>query len=286
MSRSKKIGMLKEYVAFKKRYIDSNIMIFVECCLYNNNAILFNDIFGNVIQIHGDNTKEGEAYFIVDLNNIVESFWKNNSDSVIFCNTREEGWIFHMLTQLEEFIVRDKGEMVFHGACVQYRGTALIIVGERGAGKSTLVSELCKLADCLYVDDDIIFFDSKSLYGLNFPIRLRYFKDNERYICATTFDEEGCKRYLHLPSDKVFSAGKPGLILFTKYNEEETGIKKIVSYECFLRLLINTRYCAEKENRIKLITLLAQDTEAYDISYKDCRFVIEFLNATLKERRI
>ena len=63
-------------------------------------------------------------------------------------------------------------------------------------------------------------------------------------------------------------------------------LKKIVSYECFLRLLINTRYCAKKENRIKLITLLAQNTEAYDISYKDCRFVIEFLNATLKERRI
>jgi hypothetical protein len=38
--------------------------------------------------------------------------------------------------------------------------------------------------------------------------------------------------------------------------------------------------------QVKLITLLAQDTEAYDISYKDCRFVIEFLNATLKERRM
>ena len=76
--------MLKECVAFKKRYIESNIMIFVECCLYKDNALLFDDIFGNVIQIQGDNTKEGEAYFIVDLNNIVESFWKNNSDSVIF----------------------------------------------------------------------------------------------------------------------------------------------------------------------------------------------------------
>ena len=59
--------MLKEYVAFKKRYIDSNIMIFVECCLYNNNAILFNDIFGNVIQIHGDNTKEGDQQKILYL---------------------------------------------------------------------------------------------------------------------------------------------------------------------------------------------------------------------------
>lgn len=268
-----------EYVIFIKQ-CSKKITIFVEKELYLIYPEIFNDIFGNIQYASKIPFDEKHVCFIVDKKNHIDKCEKN-SENIIYCNTQQDDWIFNMLIQFEEFVIKNFGKIVFHGACLQYKNVAVMIVGERGAGKSTLVSNLCQKNECRYVDDDTIFWDKEILFGLNMPIRLRQIQDNMNHIYYNTLDNEGKIRYLYTPTNKTFLAGKPNIILFAKYNTENMQVRKVDKNECFMKLLINTRHCSEQREMIKFITSLIKNADAYDIAYRDYSFVFDFLKQAI-----
>ncbi|MDD4083543.1 MAG: hypothetical protein WC162_02065 [Sphaerochaetaceae bacterium] len=140
--------------------------------------------------IIGDKFLGSTSYFIendtiyVDAPSIARYFVKNKSDVVVepYLDSDETliGLFFVHLVMV--FIVKEKDQLLFHGSALTLPASSAscILLGSKGAGKSTLAAALTKLG-CKVLCDDLIQVIQGPVVQPGIPI-IKLFKDSYKAI--------------------------------------------------------------------------------------------------------
>lgn len=270
-----------EYVLFE--YICSNktINIYFLKKIYEKYSSIINNIFKlfEFKQIKKENVQRG--FYVSDSADILTP----NASEICVYDTSLDGWIFKLLTDVESYIIKELNLTVWHGACLARNEHALLILGQKRAGKSTLTHYLVKNGWML-IDDDCIYFDGDYVLGFGFPLRLRSIVFEDENIFATCLDMDGENRHLlYSPSCCHSFKFRKIMIIFPKYTEGAIiEINQISKMDLFTQLLKNTRFSSSEKKLIKDVTDLMRYANAgYVVKYSSCEELKFFLMEGTKD---
>lgn len=270
-----------EYILFEYICTNKTINIYFLKRIYEKHFSIINNIFKlfEFKQIRKENAQRG--FYVSDGADILPP---DTSELCVY-DTSSEEWIFKLLTDVESYIIKELNVTVCHGACLAKNEYALLIMGQRKAGKSTLTHYLVKNGWTL-IDDDCIYFDSDYVLGFGFPLRLRNIVFEDENIFAICLDMDGENRHLVVSQNccRTFKFRKI-MIIFPEYTAGATiEINPISKIELFTQLLKNTRFSASEKKLIKDVTDLMRYANAgYEVKYSSCEEVKFFLMERTKD---
>lgn len=265
-----------------KYYVSINnieINIIVENNFYQNYKYVFDKIFIAF---------EIEEYYYTKENNLPALFICNNENidinsEKIFCNTKEKQWIHDLITKLEVYLINIMHITVLHAASLIYENKTFVIIGKRMSGKSSLVEYMLQKKQSYFIDDDCTFYNGKTIFGFNFPIRMRKLPLNTNNIFATTVDDQDEIRYLVNFKQNKKESNQNVIIIFPQYNKSKNYINSISGKHLFLELLSNTRYAVNNKIRLENLSEIANISNAYLLSYTSFEEVEKQINQIINE---
>lgn len=154
----------------------------------------------------------------------------NNEHNRIEKTIDKENTLFFFFVLLEQMIaenlIKKDSLLIFHGGCFSLQGNAVLVIQEKGAGKTTLISKMASCHDFNYLADDLAICCSNSLeiWALPLPLRLRTvnLKDFnlKGHFLGQCVDFNGNTRYLFLPDSWNLNKSRLKFILIPEYTGE------------------------------------------------------------------
>lgn len=265
----------EEFVLFEQILKNKSVKIYFQKKIYQEYPVVIQNLFQKFQYTYVKRKQLEKGFYICYHQGI--SIPKNSELHV--CDVMKKNWIFKLLIDVETYIINELQITVFHGAAVCRNEHIVLIMGKRGAGKSTLTHFLVENGWDL-IDDDCIYFDNASVLGMGFPLRLRKIIFDSKRIWATCVDLDGETRYLlSALSYKLCAKTKDVLILFPTYTQGSAFTKSEISkMQLFTMLLQNVRFSIDDRNSLKDVTNLMRFTKmGYSVVYSRCSDVDSFL---------
>lgn len=215
---------------------------------------------------------------------------KNKNRILIVANQEKffkDNWIFHgaFLVPLS-LLLRFQRASLVHGALLQKDGRGILILGEKGAGKSTL-STVCMKRGFLYFSDEhpILEFEAGRVQGRSFVNKIALTavsaKKNFSDLLSRMEWSNSRKKYLLDPSKvwarRIGAVTRISRVIFPKFKlDAEFSVKRMNRDVFFQRLLEDEylRITLEKEQKNpeksaprRIAALLAKTARGYAIEY-------------------
>ena len=182
----------------------------------------------------------------------------------------------------------DDTSAVFHAGAVQVKDRAILIAGDTGSGKSTLIAGLV-LSGCPYITDDLVGLDRHSTRVRPFHVAISL-KPGSYSILRDLIAEQGDLqvsepdhfglRYLNAtPRASATSERAVSHLIFPKYQAESAKleVRSISPLEALQRFLATgTRVAGSTLTMAPLVKLL-NETPALDLTYADWQEAAAFL---------
>ena len=146
-------------------------------------------------------------------------FFINNVNQIFREECGNANVLFKLMIEIEECYCKklkqtEDNYAIFHGGLISIDGNGVMVIGEKGKGKSTLIALLSTDEEIFFCSDDIVAYKKNSFYGIPMPQRLRIqiskFMKNIFYI---TEDFQGNIRYLHYPQKYITEPSVSKLVI-------------------------------------------------------------------------
>lgn len=253
------------------------ISIFVETILYEKETILFEALFRTFRTSCDEPVKEKVCCVVYRKDSCVEKIF----DYYVECNICDDKWIFLLMSDLEEFYIAVLRGTVLHGSCIKVKNKALLLIGERYSGKTTLTKYLVgeKGGECL--NDDCIYIVDKSYVGFGMPLPVRWdgkagYSDKDFF--SKTIDADGVVRALYKPCRIASFYNAIDAVVFPKFNLSESGfVEKMSQFEAFTYIINNVRSYKEMKTMFMDIHGLAENAACYRMEYASSETAFQLL---------
>jgi len=217
------------------------------------------EIHSNLLYIHSNHKLKHK------ISNQIETF---------YCDL-ETDWHFQCISAIEEYVIKILNVTTLHAGGVLYQDTAFIFVGDRLSGKSTLIHFLCDKHDCIYIDDDNMFFRNAKFWGSALPLRLRMRPHSDEHLILQFRDERNMRRYLCKFNRYDTTSHEKTIIIFPKYKEQCLAIKELNGKGLFTQLLKSVRHSENNFSMFEDISFITKNIPALYIEYDCCDCVFE-----------
>lgn len=137
------------------------------------------------VVVHGGTDKQrvmakkaninNKNYFYIPKNNQYIEKYENYIH--VFSSVEFDSNCLRIIREVLYRLCLTKGMIALHGGAIEYKnGEAALIVGAKGAGKSTLICKLLKKDKCIYIDNDRVLIgtvsDNVVAYGMSGTINI------------------------------------------------------------------------------------------------------------------
>lgn len=270
----------QEFVLFERIFKSKSIRIYFHKEIYRQYSVVIQKIF-KMFQCTVTGLERLQKGLYVCCNQDVQTPLEVE---VHVYDLTNDSWIFELLTDVEIYIINELKVTVFHGAAVCKNKHIVLIMGERKSGKSTLTHFLIENGWDL-IDDDCIYLDNGTIFGVGFPLRLRKRVYPSDRVFATCVDMDGEDRQLLSAHTYMHCAdAKEITIIFPKYTRGSNFKKSIITKtQLFTILLQNVRFSVNEMASIRDVMYLMKIAyKGYSFMYSECVDVDLFLRGLLK----
>ena len=168
-------NLFAKYKYFSLNNLFTQVTIAIDMGLYEKAAEIFDILFLN---FEKDVHPNVNCHYVFEYVNSTSSA----CDGTIFVNLKNPKWIYFFFVELDQLILMHTSDntVSFHGSGVVSELGAVLFIGERNTGKSTIVKKLLARPGYSYLDDDIIMVNSGCAWGPGLPLKSRI--PNSNYI--------------------------------------------------------------------------------------------------------
>lgn len=270
----------EEFVLFEYIFENISIKIYFQKYIYRKYHVVIRNIF-KIFQCTSVKFEQLQKGLYICYNQDVQIPIESE---IYMYDVASNDWIFELLTDVETYIINKLKITVFHGAAVCRNEHLVLIIGKRKSGKSTLTHFLVENGWNL-IDDDCIYFDTDSVFGMGFPLRLRKMIYDSKRVFATCMDLDGEKRHLlSAPYYSLCVKTEEVTIVFPEYTQGSPFKKSIITkMQLFTMLLHNVRFSIDEIKSLRDVTYLMKFANSgYSVVYSKCSDVNLFLKELLK----
>ena len=188
--------------------------------------------------------------------------------------------LFRLFVEIEDLLMRqilyrNNFGIALHGGGVVSNGKAILVVQEKGGGKSTLIAKLAQNKMYRYLSDDLLISNGKNVLGVPLPMRLRKLKvpgldlTGSKTECGLDIDKK--TRYFYMPAIEAETFEIPvSIILVPHYDSQNSNYIIQVKGNEKAHIIINQikKYHNMKQ-MYKNILLLSNSINVYHLYYND-----------------
>lgn len=227
------------------------------------------------------NTGDRACIHIQSINNCDFQFLVEDNNKIIEDTiVKSDQVLFRLFVEIEDLMMRQNLHkngfgLALHGGGVVLNGKAIIVLQEKGAGKSTLIAKLTKDKAHRYLSDDLLISDGKNVMGFPLPIRLRQLRVQGLELMKGRIqsgtDYENKTRYFYMPEIEAETSAIPvSKILIPHYAPYNSNCIEQVKGIDKARILINQiKKYSNMEQMYNNVLLLSNSVDVYDLYYKD-----------------
>lgn len=212
-------------------------------------------------------------------------FWTEDKNKIIEdIIIQTDHVIFRLFVELEDLLMRqilskNSSGFALHGGGVVVNGQAILVLQEKGGGKSTLIAKLAQNKKHRFLSDDLLIIIEKNVLGIPFPIRLRQLRvdglDLSKDRIEYGIDIDSKIRYFYTPTIDAETHRIPvSTILIPHYDPNCTNtIIQAQGYEKVHTIIGQIKKYTNMEQIYSNILLLAKSVNIYHLYYKDFSFL-------------
>lgn len=227
----------------------------------------------DVADIHIHPLNDWDIQFSVEDNHMVIENTVVKTDQVLF----------RLFVEIEDLLMRkilfkNSSGMALHGGGVVSNGKAILVLQEKGAGKSTLIAKLAQNKAHRYLSDDLLISRGSTVLGIPLPMRLRQLRVQGLDLMGSKtesgMDIDNKIRYFYMPEIEAETFEIPvSTILIPHYDPHSSNYIVKAKGNEKARIIINQikRY-PNMEQMYKNILLLSNSINVYHLHYKDFSF--------------
>lgn len=188
--------------------------------------------------------------------------------------------LFRLFVEIEDLLMRqmlykNSSRIALHGGGIVSNGKAILVLQEKGAGKSTLIAKLAQNKTHRYLSDDLLITNGKTVLGVPLPMRLRQLKvqglDLMGSMTESGLDIDNRIRHFYMPTIEAETSEIPvSAILIPHYDPQSSNYIIKAKGNEKARIIINQikRY-PNMEQMYKNLLLLSNSINVYHLHYKD-----------------
>ena len=241
-----------------------NCTVAIESDLYKKKSEVFDLLFMNFkkdLRLPNSN-----CYYVKEYNP-TNNCMKNN---YIYINLSERKWLYYLFIDIENIIIKHLSPQVtcIHGSGVCLDGEAIIFVGDRNIGKSTIIKKLLKESALYsYLDDDVIMLRDGLVWGPGLPIKSRA-KDSS---CVMECDDEirYLTNYLKINNEPQNISS----IVYPTYNKIGSNIVEELSPKQSFQYLFKNIKHGEVSLSIKTAVEISMQCRSFRLDYSNDEFL-------------
>lgn len=226
--------------------------------------------------------------------NVLKIYNKNNNKCFDYKSKSIDVLLNIIFRFIKNMLSPQSGYNLYHGASFTINEKSVMLLGNSGCGKTTLLTYLLWKRYAYYISEDIIIFNylKNSIVSYPRPLHLRqssYDFLSKKYIVDynnffgfdSVYYNDYLKRYIFTPKDiKIFDNLPVDYIFCLDISHEENKIEKIISP--FDIVLQNCLLPKNLMSNIKSTSLMVQNNNIYKLKTNDLRelseFLVEFVN--------
>jgi len=260
---------------YAKHLDDHTLCIKVDMELYYAHKDFFNCILHSFSPYNAADRRDA-THLIYITSNPLQAF---ASGYRIFCNPDNPQWKFQLICELEEVYATLLNCTVLHGACLEYNGKGILILGSRRSGKTTLVYNLIRYYNAKYLDDDCVYCINGKYYGFLHPVSLRYEPDSHENRTLEIQDSDNCSRWLVSTENRLDILSQIDVVLFPQYGVHlQKQMRLIGGSELFERVINNTRHSKDMISLFRDVCSVIQNAKSYIMEYASSYEALELVN--------
>ncbi len=277
---------------FIRAIASKTIVIGIENLIYEKASGVFNQLLGAFLEQNACEKSKFDIKIIIcsdkRLENSRGSSTMNDGKNEYYlgCNVTDGHWIFFLLCDMEEILVNTMDCTVLHGGGLVFHNKAILLLGERKNGKTTLLQYLLNEKESCYLDDDNIFVFCDSVFGFCRPMPIRNIGVCKNpSIVAATIDGDECVRTLCRANNNVISLEKVDYVLFPRYISGSSATDECICLQgslFFNKIMKNVRHSTNISNLYTDIKFLTKQTKGFYFEYSNSEEAYEKVNTILK----
>jgi len=250
-----------------------NFTIGIEISLYRKENKKFNILFMNFecdSVPHSNN-----CYYVKEYQSGISGIL----DEVIYINLDNPKWLYYLFAHIEEIMMKHLAPrtICLHGSGIFLDQGAIIFIGKRNIGKSTIIKKLLKTTLYSYLDDDLIMVKDDLVWGPGLPIKSRSCDST----CIMECDDE--TRYLSNYKRTTNSPQNIILIVYPTYNERRHNSIEVLSSKQNFRYLYENIKHGDISLSIKTIVEMSMRCRSCRLIYSDDEFLYSLIKKQLRE---
>ncbi|MEJ6950337.1 hypothetical protein [Natronospora cellulosivora (SeqCode)] len=242
--------------------------------------------FSNIIK-----NDKADIYIEQHNNNYARIYIKNYGVSGEVINIKY--LIFRIFVEIEELFFKkiscnnDK-TIALHGGGIIYKDRGILVIQNKGAGKTTLIAKMSSLDNVQYLADDLIICDGTKVQGVALPMRLRNISIDglmlNGKIVTKCFDFNDQYRYIYKPNCSHEIRSVPiGCFVLPDYSaNNENKIVELKGKDKINEIIKQTKKTKSLKN-LFLSVLNFKNIPVYKLKYNDLAIIESFLNKKFKK---
>ena len=258
-----------KYFSLINDFVDFSIAI--ETNLYKKETAKFDLLFMNFQK--DQYLSIGNCYYVEEYNS------PNNclTDNFIYINLNNSKWLYYFFIDIDNIMIKHLSPRVIclHGSGVCLDKGAVVFVGKRNIGKSTIIKKLLNVSEFSYLDDDVLMVGGGLVWGPGLPIKSR--KPDSVFVMECN-DEP---RYLSNYLKKINQPQNIISIVYPTYNKLGHNVVETLSAkQNFGHLYENIKH-GDLSMSIKTVVEMSLQCRAYRLDYSNDEFLYSSIEKML-----